>query len=143
MSSWGRCDYKQLQALQKRINELSEIDRDEFIKQATNEIAARLMAKVIKRTPVGKYPPSSGKVGGTLRRGWSITKVIDHGDSYEIKVINPTEYASYVEFGHRTRGGGWCEGQFFLTKSELEIEKDMPRLVERKLIKFLGDVFND
>ena len=38
------------------------------------ELAARLLAKVIKRTPVGQYPSGSGKVGGTLRRGWTAGK---------------------------------------------------------------------
>lgn len=143
MSKWGTCDFKQLKQLQERIADFDKTDREKFIRAAVNEIAARLMAKVIKRTPVGQYPPSSGKVGGTLRRNWSMTQVVDRGDMYEVKVINPTEYASFVEYGHRTRGGGWCEGQFFLTKSELEIERDMPRLIEKKLMAFLKDVFND
>lgn len=54
---------------------------DLFFRQATKELAARLLRKVIKRTPVG-VPPSGiskkikeeywkGYSGGTLRRGWT------------------------------------------------------------------------
>ena len=35
------------------------------------KLAARLLALVIPRTPVGQYPKGSGKKGGTLRRGWT------------------------------------------------------------------------
>lgn len=125
-----------------------------FIESCAKELAARLLAKVIKRTPVGDYPKKSGKVGGTLRRGWTggkgqnanafagNLKVHHYGGVYVIEVENPTEYSSYVEFGHRTRGGkGWVEGRFMLTISEEEIQRDAPRVLENKLKKKLGECF--
>lgn len=133
-------NYKELLELQKRIQQMQKYDIDAFVKAATNEIAQRLFAKVVKRTPVGQYPAGSGKVGGTLRRGWSMTQVEQVADGYEVRVINPVFYASYVNYGHRTRGGrGWVEGKFFLEKSEIEIENELPKLIERKLVKFLQD----
>lgn len=133
-------DYDQLEKLQKQIEQLQKFDFDSFVRDATNEIAQRFYAKVVKRTPVGQYPKGSGKVGGTLRRGWTMTQVTKVADGYEVQVLNPVYYAPYVEYGHRTRGGGgWVEGRFMLTKSELEIEQDLPRLIERKLVKFLED----
>ena len=127
---------------------------DLFIEACAKELAARLLAKVIKRTPVGQYPKSSGKKGGTLRRGWTngksqaaheyanSLKVNHFGDACVIEIINPVEYASYVEFGHRTRGGeGWVEGKFMLTISEQEIQSDAPRILENKLKKKLGECF--
>lgn len=133
-------NYKELVELQKQIQQLEQYDIDKFTRDATNEIAQRLFAKAVKRTPVGQYPKGSGKVGGTLRRGWTMTKVKQIADGYEVQVINPTEYASYVEYGHRTRGHkGWVEGRFMLTKSELEIESEMLKIIERKLTKFLQD----
>ena len=125
-----------------------------FIESCAKELAARLLAKVIKRTPVGQYPKSSGKKGGTLKRGWTGEKSqsasayanglkVNHfGNVYVIEIINPVEYAPYVEFGHRTRGGdGWVEGKFMLTISEQEIESDAPKILENKLKKKLGEVF--
>ncbi len=123
-----------------------------FIDSCAKELAARLLAKVIKRTPVGQYPKSSGKKGGTLRRGWTNgkgsssfaqeLKVHHFGNTYVIEIVNPTDYASYVEFGHRTRGGkGWVKGHFMLTISEDEIQRDAPRVLENKLKKKLGEIF--
>jgi len=61
---------------------------------------------------------------------------------YEITIINPTEYASYREFGHRKRGGkGWVEGAFMLTISEKELEAQAPRILEQKLMIYLRKCF--
>ena len=115
-------------------------------------------------TPVGQYPKSRGKKGGTLRRGWTSKTQADaasrggsndakayaealpvrkSGNAYTIEVINPVEYASYVEFGHRKRGGdGWVPGQYFLTLSEQDLERLAPGVIERKLEALLREVFN-
>ena len=159
---------------------------DSFCQDCAKELAARLLAKVIKRTPVGQYPSGSGKVGGTLRRGWTTTNekqamytalfgggeggaggrgnlsqvygrgavsegarsyamnqdISKNGSVYTIELTNPVQYASYVEFGHRKRGGkGWVEGKFFLTISEKELEADAPRILENRIRKKLGEYF--
>lgn len=144
MVKWGKVDYKQLQKMQKSLEKLDRIDRVTFNEQVVKELAARMLAKVIKRTPVGVYPEGSGKTGGTLRRGWTIGPVVHMGDMYEIEVIDPVEYAAYVEFGHRTANhSGWVPGRFMMTVSENELERDAPRIIEKKLIKLLGGAFND
>lgn len=52
-------------------------------------------------------------------------------------------YASYVEFGHRTRGGqGWVAGQYFLTLSERDLERMAPAILEKKLERLLREAFN-
>lgn len=95
MARWGKCDFKQLEALQKKMKKMARADSRRFCEEAARELAARLLAKVIKRTPVGKYAKQdvvdevgnkviykSGKrkgeakqqvvkKGGTLRRGWT------------------------------------------------------------------------
>ncbi len=154
MAKWGSCDFKQLKALQDRIEKLQKAELKKFCEAVSKELAARLLAKVIKRTPVGQYPAGSGKVGGTLRRGWTGEKqqnatayaqslpVKQSGHTYEITIINPVEYASFVNYGHRTRGGkGWVEGRFFLEKSELEIESDAAKIIEKKLMQYLSETF--
>lgn len=154
MATWGKCDFKQLQDLQKRIQRLQKADLHKFCEVVSKELAARLLAKVIKRTPVGQYPASSGKVGGTLRRGWTgnneqgatayaqALPITQNGNTYTIEIINPVEYASFVEYGHRTRGGnGWVEGRFMLTKSEMEVEGQAQKIIEKRLLDFLGDIF--
>lgn len=141
-------DYSQLLTFQTNLTRLSEDMRQEFIEACAKELAARLLTKVIKRTPVGQY---KDKVGGTLRRGWTAGKgatqfckelrVNHFGGTYVIEIINPVEYASYVEYGHRTRDHkGWVNGKFMLTISENEIRADMPNILERKLKKKLKEV---
>ena len=146
MPQMGSADINRLRALQAKMNKLVEQDYDKFCEDMAIELAARMLAKVVKRTPVGQYPAGSGKTGGTLRRGWNVNKnnlsATKTGNAYEITLINPVEYASYVEFGHRTRGGaGFVTGQFFTTISEKEIEREAPAIIERKLKALLGEVF--
>jgi hypothetical protein len=93
MPSWGRCDFKQLKEMQKKLQQLNTQELDKICIELTNEISARLLRKVIKRTPVGQYPSGSGKTGGTLRRGWNIGAINKTGTTYEVEIINPTEYA--------------------------------------------------
>ena len=143
-----RLDYGELEKLKKQLERIA--DTDQFLESCAKELAARLLAKVIKRTPVGQYEKGSGKVGGTLRRGWTageqsnaksytnslnVSKV---GNDFVIEIINPVEYASYVEYGHRTRNHkGWVEGHFMLTISENEIRNSAPKILEKKLKEYL------
>ncbi|AZK44777.1 HK97 gp10 family phage protein [Paenibacillus lentus] len=162
MAKWGKCDFRQLENLQKKLDKLQKVDFEKFIEECAKELAARLLAKVIRRTPVGKK-------GGTLRRGWTAKteeeamfgsgkkamsnndalsfaegfQVNRIGDVYQIEIINPVHYASYVEFGHRTRNHkGWVPGRFMLTISEKELDSQAPKILERKLMNFLGECFD-
>lgn len=164
MSSWGRCDFEELRALQRKLERVQGADLDRFCQKVSKELAARLLALVIPKTPVGTYPRGSGKKGGTLRRGWTARTeaeamagrgagtggskayanalpVSHQGQTYTVEIINPVHYASYVEFGHRKRGGGWVPGQYFLTISEEELRSLAPRVVEQKLQRYLREVF--
>ena len=87
MAKWGSCDFEQLKHLRERLQALERVDADKFCRAASKELAARLLALVIPRTPVGVYDKdvsfttkdgrqvtfkaNSGKKGGTLRRGWT------------------------------------------------------------------------
>lgn len=203
MARWGNCDFEQLKAFEKRLEKLSGKPLDDFCKSAAKELAARLLAKVIKRTPVGETVKhyedvtdeagtavtyKSGKrkgqtkqkkvtdhMGGTLRRGWTAKTeaeaeggvrrdateyarslpITKHGEIYQIEIVNPVHYASYVEYGHRQEPGrfvpaigkrlkqGWVKGRFMLTISEQQLQAEAPALLEAKLKKFLGDYLND
>lgn len=105
--------------------------------------------------------------GGTLRRGWvvnthseaeankrrpSVTdikgflkniKVVNTGNKFTIKLINPVEYAIYVNYGHRTRNGGFVDGRFFLEKAEHYINENKDKFLEKKLNYYIGSALND
>lgn len=154
MARSGTFNFQDFEKIKNNLEKLNQEQVDLFIDACAKELAARLLAKVIKRTPVGDYPNSSGKKGGTLRRGWTGGKnssavayadslTIHHfGDAYVIEIINPVEYASYVEFGHRTANHkGWVNGRFMLTISEQEIQQAAPAVIEKKLMKQMGELF--
>ncbi len=166
MAKWGNADFEEIKALQDRLQKLEQIDLDKFCRDVSKELAARLLALVIPRTPVGDYPQGSGKNGGTLRRGWTGGKDIaprayaktlpieKSANYYIIRVINPVEYASYVEFGHRQTPGrfvpaigkslkaSWVDGQYFLTISEEDLQRMAPGVIQRKLDQLLREVLN-
>lgn len=152
MARMGKVDFSELQKFVDKVETVLDEDQVQlFMEACAKELAARLLTKVIKRTPVGVYPD---RVGGTLRRGWTAEKqqgvmtyvnslnVTHSGDSFTIEIVNPVEYASYVEFGHRTRNHkGWVEGKFMLTISSQEIQEAAPGVLEKKLERKLGEAF--
>lgn len=182
MARWGNADFEQLRELRERLQKLQSIDLNKFCEDASKELAARLLALVIPRTPVGQYDGGTykcettgrshisgeveGKNGGTLRRGWTAGKkttpgayakslpVEKSGNYYIIRVINPVQYASYVEFGHRQTPGrfvpaigkrlkqGWVDGHYFLTLSEDDLERIAPAVLQKRLDKLLREVIN-
>ena len=89
MAKWGKCDFKQLERLNKNMEKLMGADLDRFCRQAAQELAGRLLNKVVKRTPV---------VYGTLRDAWAVMPVGHRGTHYTVVVLNNLQYASYVEY---------------------------------------------
>lgn len=89
----------------------------------------------ITKQPMRKKIEKPNHRGGTLRRGWTAKPVERTGNRYRVTVINPVEYASYVEFGHRQKPGryvpqigkrlkrGWVPGQYMLTTSEKDLQE--------------------
>ena len=148
-------DKKELEKLQKQLEELEKGKaRDKFFEDCAKEMAARLLSLVKPKTPVGVYDDPSRK-GGTLRRGWTGGKNTDaeafaksleiekSGNTYTITVENNVEYAPYVEYGHRTRGGkGFVQGKHMLETSEQELKALAPKILQDKLEKFLKGVLN-
>lgn len=165
MGRTGHFDYRELKQFAGKLEKLEKEARQGFFESAAKELASRLLALVIQKTPVGNYPPGSGMTGGTLRRGWvaktqeeaagsrsaapgvkdiqgflNTLKISHSGENYVIEVINPVEYASYVEKGHRTvNHKGWVTGHFMLTLSEKELQAITPGILEKKLIRFFED----
>lgn len=171
MAVWGSVDYHEVENFQRKLNNFLTREKDKFFSDCAAELAARLLQKVIPRTPVGDYsnlmPGYERNTAGTLRRNWTGGKVsapeayartlpiTKRGLSYVITVKNPTRYASYVEYGHTQTPGryvpaigkslkrGWVDGQFFLTISENEIRGIAPDLLAKKLENKLREVLDD
>ncbi len=142
MGRWGKVNFSQFKDFQKKLQKLNSDDINKLCTDLTKEIAARLLRRVRYRTKPGEY--KDGRKGGTLRRGWTVGEIKHTGNTYEIEIINPVEYAMYVEYGHRKRNHkGWVPGRFMLTLSEKEIENIAPKLIEKRLQEYLEWCFND
>ena len=138
-SSKIKVQFDGLKEFQKIIEEM-EKEKEQLMIDTIKELAARLLRKVIKRTPSDT---------GNLRRNWTVSDVKKNGENYEIEVSNSTEYASYVEFGHRQTPGrfvpaigkrlkkSWVKGKFMLTISESELQKQAPAVIEKKITEWL------
>lgn len=130
MAGLGGFDFSELKKLAKDMQEL-QAALPGFFEECVRDLALLLLSKTVKRTPVDT---------GELRRNWTVGPVNRTGDGYEVEVYNPTDYAMYVEFGHRLRkknGWGWVEGRFMMTISEQELEREMPAIIDRKMQRLL------
>jgi hypothetical protein len=129
MASWGKFDFS---AFKQFGADLKAMERafPAFLVECVQEMANRLLAKAVPRTPVD---------GGDLRRGWTIGQVTMTSAGAEIEVHNPVYYSPYVEYGHRTANGqGWVEGRFMMTISVQELERELPAIMDRKMGQFIA-----
>ncbi len=115
MGKMGKFKVTGIKELQKNLEKAGR-NSDEFFEACIKELAARLYAMVVKATPVGDYDLyveltakrdsknhkkgdkymkaySTGKMGGTLRRGWTIGNISKEGNTFKAELINPVEYA--------------------------------------------------
>lgn len=121
---------------------LESFDEDALMKEIAGELAARLLRKVKKRTPVDT---------GELRRNWQVGNIHIFGKYCVVEVYNATEYAEWVEFGHRRvikvkgtgekRAVGWQPGKFMLTISTKEIDNIKDRLIRQRVEQKFREVF--
>ena len=173
MAGWGSCEFSELRRLAERMDDL-QAHVGEISTAMVKELAARMLDKVTRRTPVGRKPKLEGPrtervralprgggrgrsyqvltrngailerywngyVGGNLRRSWQVGSVVRRGSAFEIEVFNTAEYASYVEYGHRTANHkGWVRGHFMMTISEQELQTIAPQILEKRIREHLG-----
>lgn len=114
MANMGGFSIAGMKKLQKQLNKIQQGNVEGFIDACAKELAARLLAKVIKRTPVGDYSGASyscaggqvhkgskveGKKGGTLRRGWT-SKTHEEAASGGGMGANAKAYADSLTIQH-------------------------------------------
>lgn len=112
--------------------------------QEMNDVGNLGVAEVKQRTPVDH---------GRLRQSWTKTQAVNTGSSVQVDIVNNTEYASFVEFGHRQEPGryvpaigkrlkvAWVPGRFMLKNSVSSIEKVMVGRVTKRFEAELGKLF--
>lgn len=161
MARWGNFEFSEFEKLAESFQKaLDEKVIDRFIQDFLLEMAMRALAKIKKRTPVGVYSGevhfftaegkevrfnvSKVRTGGQLRRNWQVGNVQRRGDAYVVEIYNNTHYAPFVEYGHRTGHGltKWVEGRFMMTISMQEIERELPKYLEKRQLQLLEQIMN-
>ena len=127
--SLGTVDDAEFQAWASRVK--GRIDGGQLKKeigQSTKRIGVQAIRTLKINTPVDT---------GALRKAWAVEGPSVSGGGWVIRVSNPTEYASYVESGHRTRDQkNWVPGQFFMKNSLNAINSQLPDLITPGLWAF-------
>ena len=82
-------DYKEFTALNRKFSRASKLI-EAPLKEALSEECARFLTLVKPRTPVDT---------GHLRASWSVEPPSGSGLNLTAYIVNPVEYARYVEYG--------------------------------------------
>lgn len=128
MANWGQVDFSELVALRDKFQNLQNII-DDFCIQVTKEIAQIVIDNAIKRTPVDT---------SKLVKAWNTENLKKEGTIYKIEIVNPIEYAEFVEFGHRKKNGkGWVKGSFMLTIAERDLQRNLDKIIREKVNAFI------
>lgn len=130
-------DTKAISQYQRNVLQAKHKFKD-FERRFLETLANMVMQRVIPRTPVDT---------GRLRRSWKVSKVVEKGNTMEISIYNDARdngmdesYASYVEYGHFTRGRvSWVEGRWMLTISTDEVKAEMTRVWNKLFDEFVKE----
>lgn len=159
MSTWGNFEFSELTRLAKTFQKsIDERVVERFIKDFLLDMAYKAQRKIKFLTPENT---------GDLRNKWTVGRVERHGSSYVVEIFNPLEYASFIENGFRAHWvpgewvsnqfkyipghnkgmqvgekNGWVEGRFMMHTSIKEIERELPRYLERRSAELLNNIVN-
>ncbi len=117
----------EIEGLDNLIRKLNEIEKETpgLKKKVLKKQAQKVVANAKLLTPVDK---------GILRGDWHFHYAQKVGED-EALVYNNVHYASHIEWGRRTKNGGFVEGVFMLKKSlnkvESEFEADLRDFMRR------------
>lgn len=119
----------EFESLKEFIDNLKEMGDAEISQSFLNKVVARCDNVTKKNTPVRQVN------GGTLRNGWKF-KMRGNGKHLEADYYNDTDYATYVEYGHRTRDHKkWVIGHFMLTKGIQAVERSRTKIAKSVIEK--------
>lgn len=136
-----------------------EEKKRELSEKCLKSLATNFLNIVIPLTPVGVYPSGSGRVGGTLRRGWTcitheeaengkersvsskVSKIpcVRKGNQTIMTITNPVEYAMFVEYGHMCQNGTAVVGRLMKTIAEQKLKSNAENIVKSTVNKWLND----
>lgn len=152
MGKGYKFDYSQFEEYVKDFQKATD-NFDTFLKKFLLQQAQRVIRAVKPRTPVDtgtlreswvigkevkaiRYDESGNVTGSDYASAFANSVSIDDvqvvGDSLQITISNPMEYASYIEYGHHS-----YLGRYMLTISMDEISNAMSGRFEKEFRNFL------
>lgn len=132
-------NYSQFRKLRDNFSKLID-EYEAWLQSFLLNEANRFMALVKPLTPVDT---------GDLRNHWKIGKIFRQGDMLCVEIINPMEYASFVEWGHKQTPGryvpqigkklvnDWVDGAHMMQISLDRIYAEMPARFNSEFTKWL------
>lgn len=115
-----------LDEFEKKLVQIISHDYPHEFEQMVIQVANDLKDATADITPVAT---------SHLQENWFVGELVKRGNDYYIEVYNNVEYAEPVEYGHRTKKGGFVEGAHMM---ELSVE-----LLKIQLPSYLRDWLSD
>lgn len=115
-----------LDEFEKKLVQIISHDYPREFEQMVIQVANDLQTATADITPVDT---------SHLQENWFVGELVKRGNDYYIEVYNNVEYAEPVEYGHRTKSGGFVEGSHMM---ELSVE-----LLKIQLPSYLRDWLSD
>lgn len=115
-----------LDEFEKKLVQIISHDYPREFEQMVIQVANDLRTATADITPVAT---------SHLQENWFVGELVKRGNDYYIEVYNNVEYAEHVEYGHRTKSGGFVEGAHMM---ELSVE-----LLKIQLPSYLRDWLSD
>ncbi|MBP1990214.1 HK97 gp10 family phage protein [Paenibacillus eucommiae] len=112
MSQFGDFKFKEMHQLEQQLKRM-QADVPLFFEQCLMELASRLLAKAVARTPAEAEE---------LRRGWKIGNIRRSGNEYQVEVLNSVAGE---------------DGALILTLTTAELEGEIAGIIQRKMMRFL------
>ena len=125
-------DFTEFQKMCKEYENLQK-EFNGFLRKFLVEMANRIIRET-KLKQSGHDPKFRAFDTGAMTAAWKLGAITGSGRDISVEILNPMEYATDIEFGHRIVVGkgqnkrevGWYQGKFMLTTSIDEIQKEMP-----------------
>jgi len=122
-------EFEDMKKLQQQLKK-QEQEFDGFIHKFLLKMALDAVGRAKSNTPVDT---------GLLRAAWSIGDVQRQGNNLMVALVNPIEYASFVEYGHMTRDRNhWVEGKFMATLAIDEVARLIPARFQTEYAAWLA-----
>lgn len=105
-------DFRELEEFRDKIANLSEDGTRQICEECSKELAGRLLAKVVKRTPVGQRPDEFNGEEGKKKRKETVTVTSENGKKRKFLTADAARYQQYwAGYVGGTLRRGWTGGK--------------------------------